>query len=242
MPMCPICFAPLTGESTTQVFITTIGSAHTHIHTVASIDRHVQLQTQEPTCCNVCVFMCVCVSVCMCLPCSLEVEALLCGHTFHTECIGPWTSIRGPNSCIYRCQLPVADPDFMVMPPVEGESTVPHIEGDSTPVPGDDDLDTLIDVDVYALRSPEDIDREMEELLRGRSRIHTPPQVRHQARATAAAAAVEDLQMRRLEIARIPLCDGSSMPHCASNACVFWGGSSDTWLCARLCRVLELCL
>ena len=164
-PVCTICFAPLIGESTTQVFITTIGSAHTHIHTVASIDRHVQLQTQEPTCCNVCVFMCVCVSVCMCLPCSLEVEALLCGHTFHTDCIGPWTAMRGPNSCIYRCQLPVADPDFMVMPPVEGESTVPHIEGESTLVLGDDDLDRVIDVDVDAVAGPEDIDRDREDLI-----------------------------------------------------------------------------
>ena len=101
----------------------------------------------------------------MCLPGSLEVEALSCGHSFHTTCIGPWAAMRGPNSCIYRCQVPVADPHFMVMPPVEGESTEPHIEGESTPVPGDDDLDTVIDVDVDVVRSPEDIDREMEELI-----------------------------------------------------------------------------
>ena len=55
----------------------------------------------------------------------------------------------------------------MVMPPVEGESTEPHIEGESTPVPGDDDLDTLIDIEVDAVMSPEDIDRKMEELIAG---------------------------------------------------------------------------
>ena len=69
-----------------------------------------------------------------------------CGHTFHTECIGPWAAMWGPNSSIYKCQVPVAGPNFMVMPPVEGESTEPHIEGESTPV-------------------PEDVDREMEDLI-----------------------------------------------------------------------------
>jgi hypothetical protein len=62
-PVCGICFGPWTGESTTQVFITSIEYAYTQRHTVACIDRHVQLQTQEPMRGNVCVFMCVCVCV-----------------------------------------------------------------------------------------------------------------------------------------------------------------------------------
>jgi hypothetical protein len=64
--------------------------------------------------------------------------------------------------------LPVADPDFTVMPPVEGASTVPPIEGETTPVPGDDDLDRIIDVEVDDVAVPEEntlLDQDMEDLI-----------------------------------------------------------------------------